>query len=136
MIRIAVILSGIVLLTSCDNKKKEIIADKRIVLRTDTVNVIKLSDTLLIQESTCRGCAYEESTTFDISDSLGIIRLDKIITTDNNPANVDGGSISKLLVLVPLKTGKTAFKLYKFWEQPATAADSVNYSIYTIEVKN
>ena len=47
-----------------------------------------------------------------------------------------GGSISKDLILVPLKTGTTAFKLYKFWEQVATAKDSARFTTYTVEVKN
>ncbi|MBK8311990.1 MAG: hypothetical protein IPL04_14870 [Chitinophagaceae bacterium] len=56
-----------------------------------------MTDTLVIYESTCRGCAFEGSTNFEISDSLGIIKLYDIITEDNNPSDMDGGSISKTL---------------------------------------
>ena len=91
---------------------------------------------MVIYESTCRGCAYEGSTNFGISDSLGIVKLDNVITTDNSSPDMAGGSISKDLILVPLKTGTTAFKLYKFWEQVATAKDSARFTTYTVEVKN
>ena len=49
---------------------------------------------------------------------------------------MDGGSISKTLVLVPTKIGTTTFKLYKFWKQERTAEDSARFSSYSIEVKN
>jgi hypothetical protein len=123
---------------SCTNSKKEkqVTEDKRISLRKDILNVVKLTDTLVIYESTCRGCAYEQSTNFGISDSLGIIKLENTITKDNNPDNMDGGSISKTLVLVPLKAGTTSFRLYKFWKPEHTAEDSARFTTYTIEVKN
>ena len=121
--------------TSCDNGTKDIVADNRIALRTDTINTVKLTDTLVIYESTCRGCAYERSTDFSISDSMNIIKLFDIITTDNSPADMDGGSISKDLVLVSLKPGVTIMKLYKFWTQEKTAKDSANFTSYKIEVK-
>jgi hypothetical protein len=111
------------------------ITDNRISLRTDTINVVKLTDTLVIYESTCRGCAYEKSTNFAISDSMDIIKLAAVIATDNNPADMDGGSISKDLILVPEKTGITIMKLYKFWKQEKTAADSARFTLYKIQVK-
>ena len=120
---------------SCSNNPKDIVADNRIALRTDTVNVVKLTDTLVIFESTCRGCAYERSTNFAISDSMDIIKLADIITTDSSPADMDGGSISKDLVLVPVKTGTTNIKVYKFWSPEKTAKDSANFTSYKIEVK-
>lgn len=129
--------SIIILLTGCQQaKKQDHIVDTRIVLRSDTINIVKVNDTLVIPESTCRGCAYENSTSFEINDSLGIIQLAKIITTDNTPDNVAGGSISKLVVLVPVKTGTTTFKLYKFWSEVKTGTDSANASTYTVTVKN
>ena len=128
-------------LISCTNSKKEkekeaTIEDKRISLHSDTINIVKLTDTLVIYESTCRGCAYEQSTNFGISDSLGVIKLEDVITRDSNPDNMDGGSVSKTLVLIPTKTGTTTFKLYKFWEQQHTAKDSARFTTYTVEVKN
>ncbi|MFM6924328.1 MAG: hypothetical protein ACKOU7_02425 [Ferruginibacter sp.] len=123
---------------SCSNHTAEHAkeaADNRIALRTDTINVVKLTDTLVIYESTCRGCAYETSTNFAISDSMDIIKLADIVTTDNSPADMDGGSISKDLVLVPQKTGVTSMKLFKFWKQEKTAEDSARFTTYKIEVK-
>ena len=60
---------------------------------------------------------------------------DDVNTTDNNPSGMDGGNISKDLILVPVKTGTTIFKLYKFWKQEKTAADSAGFTSYKIEVK-
>lgn len=123
---------------SCTNHTTEHgseIADNRIALRTDTINIVKLTDTLVIYESTCRGCAFERSTNFAINDSMDIIKLADIITTDNSPADMDGGSISKDLVLVPQKTGITNMKLYKFWKEEKTAEDSSRFTTYKIEVK-
>ena len=106
------------------------------MLRADTINVVKLFDTLVINESTCRGCAYEESTHFEIKDSLDIIKLLDIITTDNNPPDMDGGSISKDLILAPVKTGTTSVKLYKFWKRDLKPEDSARFTTYKIEVRN
>lgn len=135
---IALISIGI---ASCNNSAKEVVDDKKeaddnkISLRTDTINIVKLTDTLVIYESTCRGCAYERSTNFAITDSMNMIKLTDIITTDNSPADMDGGSISKDLILVPQKTGTTIIKLYKFWREEKTAADSARFDSYKIEVK-
>ena len=119
---------------SCTSNSKDVV-DKRISLRTDTINVVKLSDTLVIYQSTCRGCEYEKSTNFAISDSMNMIKLFDVITTDNSPADMDGGSINKDLVLVPEKPGVTIIKLYKFWHMEKTAADSARFTSYKIEVK-
>ena len=119
---------------SCNNNTN-VVVDNRIALRTDTINVVKLTDTLVIFESTCRGCAYERSTNFAINDSMNMIRLADIITTDNSPAEMDGGSISKDLILVPVKPGTTNIKVYKFWSEEKTAKDSARFTSYKIEVK-
>jgi hypothetical protein len=118
---------------SCTNNSKDAV-DKRISLRTDTINVVKLTDTLIIYQSTCRGCEFEKSTNFAISDSMNMIKLADVITTDNSPADMDGGSINKDLILVPVKAGTTIFKLYKFWKQEKTTADSAGFKSYKIEV--
>ncbi|MGB3007216.1 MAG: hypothetical protein WBC06_11945 [Chitinophagaceae bacterium] len=130
--------AALVFLISCNqsNKEKKDKEDTRIMLRADTLNVVKLTDTLVIYENACRGCAYEQSTRFDINDSLGVVKLFDIITTDNNPPDVDGGSVSKELILTPQKTGTTAFKLYKFLNQDVTATDSSRYTLYQLEVQN
>ncbi len=121
---------------SCTNNNKEAVEiDNKIALRTDTLNVVKLTDTLIIYESTCRGCKYEVSTNFTIDDSMNLIKLSDIVTTDNSPADMSGGSISKDLILVPVKPGVTIMKLYKFWTEEKTAKDSTGFASYKIEVK-
>ena len=124
-------------LLCCTNAKKEAVGikDNKVMLRTDTINVVKLSDTLVIYESTCRACKFEQSTHFDISDSLGIIKLLNIVTTDNNPQDMNGGSVSKDLILAPQKTGSTTFRLYKFWGPETAAKDSAMFTTYTVEVR-
>lgn len=119
---------------STTNDAKEV-TDNKIALRTDTINVVKLTDTLVIFESTCRGCAYEKSTSFAINDSMNIVELVDVITTDNSPADMAGGSIRKNLILVPVKQGVTNIKLYKFWSENKTAEDSARFYSYKIEVK-
>ena len=136
MNKIILLLVVVVALISCNKKKQSASKDKKVVLYRDSTNVVKVSDTLVIGESTCRGCAYEESTHFGISDSMGIIKLENVLTRDNNSAQVEGGSVSKTLILVPQKTGKTIIKLYKFWDEGETAEDSLNFTQYTIDVQN
>ncbi len=124
---------------NCINKKKKeaVQKDTKVLLRTDTLNVVKLGDTLIIYESTCRGCAYESSTAFAIKDSFDIVKLLTVETSDNNSPDMNGGSISKNLILVPAKTGKTIFKMYKFWKGvPSDMNDSLPFTPYQIEVRN
>ena len=109
--------------------------DSRIALWPDTLNVVKLTDTLVIYQATCRGCEFERSTNFAISDSMNIVKLENVITTDNSPDDMDGGSISKDLILVPVKPGITIMKLYKFWTMEKSAKDSARFTTYKIEVK-
>ena len=130
---------GLVFLLCCTNTKKETVDSKetKVMLRTDTINVVKLTDTLVIYESTCRGCAYESSTAFAIKDSLEIVKLLTVETIDNNPANIAGGNISKNLILVPVKTGSTIVKMYKFWKGvPSSMNDSLTFTPYKIEIRN
>lgn len=124
--------------TACTNDKKEPAKEKdnRIVLRTDSVNIIKLSDTMLIYESICRGCKYEGSVRFEIADSAAVVKLHAVNTHDNNHRDVQGGNVAKELVLVPVKAGSTKMKLYKFLSPETAKEDSARYQIYTIEVKN
>ncbi len=134
-----ILLSVIAGLFACctNTKTAPVQEDRRIALRTDTVNIAALGDTLVIFEGTCRGCAYEGSTGFAISDSLNLLKLEKIITIDNNPPDMDGGSISMELVIVPVQTGITTFKLYKFWDdEMRTAEDSANFKSYTVRIQN
>jgi hypothetical protein len=126
-----------VFLISCNNQSSDnATTDKRVALRSDTLNVVKLTDTLVIYESACRGCAYEASTYFGLSDSTDIIQLQEVITKDNNPSDMEGGSISKTIVMFCAKPGKTSFKLYKFLTSNATPKDSALFTRYNVEVVN
>jgi hypothetical protein len=128
-----------IFIASCNDGKKEttIKKDNRISLRIDTVNTVKLSDTLVIYESTCRGCAYENSTAFAIKDSLDVVKLLTVETIDNNPDGMTGGNVSKHLIIVPVKAGSTTIKMYRFWEGvPVTMSDSLPFTPYKIEVRN
>ncbi len=129
---------AVTLLYCTDSKKEEAeIKDTKISLHSDTINVVKLSDTLIIYESTCRGCAYETSTAFAVKDSFDIIKLLRVETDDNNSPDMAGGSVSKHLILVPAKTGKTILKMYKFWQGvPADVNDSLPFTPYQIEIRN
>ncbi|HMT74307.1 MAG TPA: hypothetical protein PKA77_09575 [Chitinophagaceae bacterium] len=108
--------------------------NKRVDLQTDTINVVKLTDTLQIYQSVCRGCADEYIPRFDISDSLNIIEMLGTETVDNNPPDVDGGSLSKFIVMKPKKTGTTTIKFYRFMGDINAAKDSSDYTLYQITV--
>ena len=124
-------------LICCNNNKQKVTEkDNRIYLRTDTLNVVKLTDTLVIYESVCRGCAYEGSTYFSINDSMGNIVLQEVITKDNHSPDVAGGNISKILILTASTIGKSSFKLYKFTNGLPTEKDSAIFTRYNVEVKN
>ena len=126
-------------LLSCTNAKKEKVEIKetKVMLRADTINIVKLTDTLVIYESTCRGCAYESSTAFAIKDSLDMVKLLTVATLDNNPPEMNGGNISKNLILVPAKTGSTILKMYKFWQGvPSALSDSLPFTAYKIDIRN
>ena len=136
---------------SCTNAKKEkevvkaTIEDNRIRLRSDTVNVVKMSDTMIINESTCRGCAYENSTNYEIKDSMELVKLLRVESNDGNSSNMAGGSISQYLIVVPVKTGVTTFKMYKSYGYARAESDSNNSdkaeppgnsTSYQLEVRN
>jgi len=106
-----------------------------IILQQGETNSVKLKDTLWIAESTCRGCAYENSTSFDVEDTAGLVKLISIKTTDESASNTDGGSISKTLVLIPTAVGTTTIKQYKYYGEQMTAKDSASYKSYSIEIK-
>jgi hypothetical protein len=134
MKQLLIVVLGVVIF-SCNNNSTEVDTDKKIMLLKDSINIVKLSDTVVIYESTCRGCAYEASTTFAVSDSMNVIKLADVITADNNSSNMAGGSVSKKLILVPIKKGNTVFKLYKFWSRQTITKDSANFATYKIEVQ-
>lgn len=127
----------LVLLIGCNNSEKENVTgkDNRIVLRTDSINIVQLSDTMLIYEGICRGCEYEGSVRFEINDSLGIVKMLTVISKDDNPEGMAGGNVGKELVLVPVKTGITTIRLYKLLSYKTAKEDSARVRTYTIEVK-
>jgi hypothetical protein len=132
MMKIVLIITIIFLfLGGCTNP-----INKVLPLNANELNVVKLTDILVINESTCRGCAYENTVKFEMYDSLGILKLQKIITSDNNPENMDGGSIDKDLILIPVKTGITNIRIYKIWSKETASKDSTNYRRYSIDVRN
>jgi hypothetical protein len=129
------------LIVSCFNNsaKKATKTEAKIVyLKTDTVNVVKITDTLVIVENTCRACPFEQSTDFVIKDSLNIIKLINIKTIDNTPKDMAGGSLNNDLIMMPIDKGYTVLKMYKFLEgKPDTITQSLPYTnIYKIEIKN
>jgi hypothetical protein len=134
-----IMLIGIIstFLFCCNNKDADSTkTTNRVVLRTDVLNMVKVTDTLVISESVCRGCAHEGSTYFSINDSTDNIVLHQVITKDNNPSDVAGGNISKTLILIPTRPGTTNFKLYKFVNGLPTAKDSAIFTRYPVEIKN
>jgi hypothetical protein len=128
----------LLILAACNHSKKEVVKkENHISLRSDTLNVVKLTDTLVIYESTCRGCAYENSTAFVIKDSMDVVKLLTVETMDNSPSGMAGGSVSKDLIIIPVKTGTTTIKMYRFWEGvPVEMNDSLPFTPYQIEVRN
>jgi hypothetical protein len=130
------LLVTISILASCKNadKKAGTTANNVVFLRSDTLNVIRITDSVVIAESTCRGCEFEESTRFSLYDSLSLVTLENVITTDNNPPDVSGGNVSKALVVLPLKEGKSIARLYKFYGEENPARDSANARAFQIEV--
>lgn len=106
-------------------------------LQKDSVNVVKLGDSLVIFEGTCRGCEYEESTTFEIEDPEGLMVLERVETVDYSHSNVDGGSISKTLILTSQKTGNTQLKVFKFYDpddEELKSKDALHFVSYKIKV--
>ena len=124
-------------LSACthSDKKETKEKDNRITLRTDSINTVRLSDTMVIYESVCRGCAYEGSARFNISDSLGIVKLLDVITHDESSPDMQGGSVGKELELVALKPGVTSVRVYKLLSEQTAKEDSARFTIYAIEVK-
>lgn len=131
------LIAVLMVLISCTGTgtKKEERKNNWISLRSDSVSVVRLTDTLVIHESICRGCEYEGSVKFSIRDSLEMIKLLDVITNDGDSPDVAGGSVSKEIVLVPLRPGSTAIKLYKILAPKTAREDSARFSVYSIEVK-
>lgn len=123
--------------SACNDRDKKETKEKdtRIALRADSINTVWLSDTMVIYESICRGCAYEGSTRFNISDSMDIVKLLNVITHDESSPDMQGGSVGKELELIALKPGTTSVRLYKLLSEQTAKEDSARFTTYTIEVK-
>lgn len=123
--------------SACNDRDKKETKEKdtRIALRADSINTVWLSDTMVIYESICRGCAYEGSTHFNISDSMDIVKLLNVITRDESSPDMQGGSVDKELELIALKPGMTSVRLYKLLSEQTAKEDSTRFTTYTIEVK-
>lgn len=134
-IKFLVAIIAITIFYSCNLPKPDRYKDK-VLLSTSTLNKVKLSDTMVIHEGVCRGCAYEQSTHFTFTDTTGVVKMYDVITEDNNPPNMDGGSVEKHILIVPQKAGRTTIKLYRIEMNEPTSRDSANAVAYDIEVVN
>lgn len=127
-------------ITACKYIKKAVEPagryDHMVSVKYDSVTRLKMTDTLVIFENTCRGCAYENSTEFVLNDTAGVVKLYDIITEDNTPPNMSGGTITKILLVTPQKPGRADVTLYKYYEQEMTARDSAAGQLLAIEVVN
>jgi len=105
-----------------------------IVLSENGINKVSMRDSLWVEAFTCRGCAYEHSTSFDVDDPARLVKLVSIKTANDKSTNTDGGSINKTLILVPTRTGKTTLKVYRFYDTKQQQ-DSSDFKSYDIEIK-
>jgi hypothetical protein len=132
------ILVFVLIAFSCNDteQKKPAKASDLIIMTPQGKNVAQMNDSLVIYETVCRGCEYEKSTHFEISDSMDLVKIIKIETLDQNSHNTKGGFIDKHIYMVPLKPGQTKIKLYKFNTETPTAQDSLSFTYYDILIKN
>lgn len=119
-----------------ENDNNDFPKNKWKILRSDTMNLVTMADTMIIFEGACRGCEYEGTISFSVVDSMEIVELSRVETYDDNPSDMAGGSVNKNLILVPKKTGNTIIKVCKFLTQPISKEDSSDCTNYSIEVRN
>lgn len=127
----------VILAIGCNNNNEQESQAKQpdlVIMTPQGMNQARMNDTLVIYEMVCRGCAYEESTHFEIEDSLNLVKIVKTETIDNNPPDMDGGSIDKHIYLIPVKPGETKLKLFKFNTETPTTQDSLVYTYYKIKI--
>ncbi len=105
-----------------------------VLLRVDTINVVKLNSSLIFAQSTCRGCANQYIPNYSIKDSLGLIQLMRINNTDENSNNEVGGSADRSLEFKAIKTGKTILNVYKSYLSRDTINDKNETFKIAIEV--
>ncbi len=133
---IAGMVATLFLLAACSNIESDANTNKWVSLRSDSINMVKITDTLVIYESICRGCAYEGTVQFSISDSLEIVKQLEVITEDGNNPEEAGGSISKDILLKPMRPGITTIKLFKILAPNTAKEDSARFRTYSIHVTN
>src|SRR5574337_1182165 len=66
-----------------------------IIMSPQGKNLAQMNDSLVIYETVCRGCEYEKSTHFEISDSMNLVKIVKIETLDHNSPGTEGGFMDK-----------------------------------------
>ncbi len=109
-----ILLFALLLLSACNFNSKKSTLDNYKFLNTDSVNYVQLKDTMILYQYVCRGCAYEQSTSFGIKDTAGIVQLISVSSGSNvGSSNEVGGSVGKELQLVAFKKGSTIVDLYK-----------------------
>ena len=124
--------SFIIIAFACN--QKQLPKKDYVLLRVDTINVVKLNSSLIFAQSTCRGCANQYIPNYSIKDSLGLIQLMRINNTDENSNNEVGGSADRSLEFKAIKTGKTILYVYKSYLSRDTINDKNETFKIAIEV--
>jgi predicted secreted protein len=124
--------SFIIIAFACN--QKQLPKKDYVLLRVDTINVVKLNSSLMFAQSTCRGCANQYIPNYSIKDSLGLIQLMRINNTDENSNNEVGGSADRSLEFKAIKTGKTILYVYKSYLSRDTINDKNETFKIAIEV--
>ncbi|MFY8089665.1 MAG: hypothetical protein ACOVMI_00300 [Chitinophagaceae bacterium] len=124
--------SFIIIAFACN--QKQLPKKDYVLLRVDTINVVKLNSSLMFAQSTCRGCANQYIPNYSIKDSLGLIQLMRINNTDENSNNEVGGSADRSLEFKAIKTGKTILYVYKSYLSKDTINDKNETFKIAIEV--
>jgi hypothetical protein len=125
-------------LLSCKNQET-IKHDKvnGITLQSDSLNIVKLTDSLVIYETLCGGCNDDTMrASFDIQDSEGLLKAQEERTVSDRRPGKEDNPVLKTFILVPLNTGSTKLSVSKYWHQPGATEDSESHKEYLIEIRN
>ena len=122
---------AISLAVSCKNQSAtEKKTGKRVVLRRFFVNTAGMYDTLVISQTTCRGCGYEQLTDMKVEDNLGLIKAETIESYDWRRSNGNGIEVRRDLLLLPVKTGdSTTLMFYRYYDDSHIARDTMAYLV-------
>lgn len=118
---------------SPENEKQE--KNSMLELIPGKLNEATMADTLFVSASSCRGCAPEYTPQYELTDSMSVVSLHSVEVVDNNPPDMDGGSLENRIVMLPLKTGSTIIKLYSFMTGDSARQDSSQYTAYQIRIQ-